>query len=534
VVWHRLSAALFVAALTAPVLSAQDTTTAGPLPHAIRAIRLTRHNIFTEREATSFLPRLVNRFHVTTRASVVERELLFEAGHPLDSLKLAESARNLRRLGVFRTVRIDTVRVEGGLDVHVETRDGWSTKPEFGLRSTGGQVAWRVSLTEENLLGTASRLLFLYYDEPDRSALVMSFRQPRLIAGRIGLSAYLEDRSDGTIAIATVSQAFHTLRDRHAWNLGVDSRDERILRYFDGEPVPRDTLQRQFDMVFGAYAWAFTVGDRVYHRVGMSGQLWRDDYAIHDEPLPSSRLAFATLGAFWEWRRARYLVVRGLSGAKEQDVDVSTRVWAGLFATPSGMGWEENGVGALLSVRYGGVVQRGMFGYLDLNAGGRFTQAGLDSGSVQVAGTAVWSPFEGHAGVVHLWSGWLRNPRPGSEFDLGLGLGPRGFRLHAFTGDRAYFGTAEYRMLVRSDWFKLLDLGLAAFVDHGGAWYRDGPRRTGWDGGLGLRIGPSRSTDLDLTRIDLVRRGRTDVQEAGWVIVIGRGLAFSLAGVMPR
>jgi hypothetical protein len=500
----------------------------------VRAIHITRHNIFTAGEARSFLPRLVNRFHVTTREGVVERELLFRVGEVLDSLALDESARNLRRLGVFHSVRIDTARSRDGIDVYVTTRDGWSTKPEFALRSTGGQVAWRASVVEENLLGTASRVLFGYTRDPDRSALLMGFRQPRLVANRVGLSGFLEDRSDGTILSATLFQPFHTLRDQHAWSIGLDTRDERVLRYYEGEPLPRDTLDRQFDAVSAGYARTFTVSSRVYHRMGLTGAVWRDDFVRQGTPLPSARLALGAVGLNWEWRRARYLVIRGLSGAKEQDVDVSTRVWAGLYATPTLFGWDSGGVGAVVSLRTGGVVRRGMFGYLDVNGGGRFAGGGVDSASIQVAGTAIWSPRDGHVGVVHAWAGWLRNPRPGDEFDLGLGLGPRGFRLHAFTGDRAYFATAEYRFLVLRDWFKLLDLGLAAFVDHGGAWYSGSRRRTGWDGGIGIRLGPSRSTDLELTRIDVVRRGRTDVEPPGWVIVIGRGLAFSLAGVMPR
>ena len=104
--------------------------------------------------------------------------------------------------------------------------------------------------------------------------------------------------------------------------------------------------------------------------------------------------------------------------------------------------------------------------------------------------------------------------------------GPRGFRNHAFTGDRAVNTTAEYRYMAALDFLKMLDLGIATFVDWGGAWYRGSERRTGWDTGIGLRIGPSRATGIDLSRIDLVYRGRTDRDDPGWLVVIGRGLVF--------
>ena len=51
-----------------------------------------------------------------------------------------------------------------------------------------------------------------------------------------------------------------------------------------------------------------------------------------------------------------------------------------------------------------------------------------------------------------------------------------------------------------------MGLGLAGFVDHGGAWYSGSRRRTGWDAGIGLRVGASRSTDTPALRFDLAHR----------------------------
>ena len=122
---------------------------------------------------------------------------------------------------------------------------------------------------------------------------------------------------------------------------------------------------------------------------------------------------------------------------------------------------------------------------------------------------------------------------PGAEFDLGLGLGPRAFRSHAFTGDRSYFGTAEYRITLVDDLLGQLGLGVAGFVDHGGAWYAGQPRRSGWDAGLGLRLGASRSTDTEALRFDFARRFGNDAQGAGWVVTVGKGFVFSPVGRRP-
>ena len=57
---------------------------------------------------------------------------------------------------------------------------------------------------------------------------------------------------------------------------------------------------------------------------------------------------------------------------------------------------------------------------------------------MQLAGTAVLKPFPRHVAILHAEGGWLENPLPGAEFDLGLGSGRGPFGSHAFTGDRSF------------------------------------------------------------------------------------------------
>jgi hypothetical protein len=179
--------------------------------------------------------------------------------------------------------------------------------------------------------------------------------------------------------------------------------------------------------------------------------------------------------------------------------------------------------------RYGARIPLG-FAYVEGLAGGLYDSSGLDSGSVQLAATTVLQPTSHQVAILHIEGGWIRNPLPGAEFDLGLGQGPRAFRSHAFTGDRQIFATAEYRVTVVDDFLGQIGLGFAGFVDHGGAWYAGLPRRTGWDAGIGIRLGASRSTDTEALRFDLARRFANDVQGAGWVITVGKGFVFSPLG----
>ena len=118
----------------------------------------------------------------------------------------------------------------------------------------------------------------------------------------------------------------------------------------------------------------------------------------------------------------------------------------------------------------------------------------MDSGGTVLATTVAWNPDSNSQLVWHGSAGWLTDPAPGYEFDLGLTSGPRAFGVHSFTGNRAFFTTAEARRLIWPNVFGVVSLGVAAYVDYGGAWWSGSPERTGTDVGLGLRIAQSRSS----------------------------------------
>jgi len=517
-------------AAQAPVDSAGPDTL--PTSDTIRAVELDRRDIFDPDER-GWVARVANALHVQTRAGTIRRELLFEPGEPYDSARVAESERNLRALGVFRRVRIDTVRTDSGLVARVLTKDGWSTKADWRFRSTGGEVAYTIGLVEDNLLGTASSAAVRYRKTPDRTSVTLGLRRPRLFAGTVGVAGLYENRSDGRITQLALEQPFYSLTSRFGFRVEGEDRDERVLQFFDGSNVARDTLMHLFTLARVSAAWASRASMEGYVRWGVEAQVRREDFRPEASGVSIGKTITGAVGPYLSWSRASFLVARGVSGfAREEDVDLGLTVRVGLLAAPKAFGYDRDGLGPNLAARAGARVPGG-FGYLEALLSGLYDTAGLDSGSVQFAGTAVLQPGPRPVGILHLEAGWLRNPAPGTEFDLGLGVGPRAFRSHAFTGDRSYFGTAEYRYTIVDDFLGQLGLGVAGFVDHGGAWYAGQPRRSGWDAGIGLRLGASRSTDIEALRFDLARRFGNDAQKGGWVVTVGKGFVFSPLGRRP-
>ncbi len=496
----------------------------------IARIVLDRRNVFDASDSTHWIFRLANTLHITTRPSVIRREFLFAVGAPYDSARVAETARNLRALGVFSRVDIEHRMSDTGVVVTVMTQDGWSTRPDFRFHSTGGSVAYTVALIEDNLLGTATQAQVLYQKNPDRSTTLLYFHRNRLFAGHIGTTLQFADQSDGDYFIGDVSWPYRSLESRFGAALDFETEHGRVLLFRDGLDQAQDSLERRYVLGRVDIGTALRASDAGYLRVGAVLQARRDDYAPKVVAIDSGIAGHTVTGAFGgyvEARHAHFITVRGYqSFGRLEDVDLSDVVRVSALVAPGALGYARDGFAPGIAA-HAGVDFPGGFATADFSASGLYTSAGLDSGQVTLGGTAVLLPSVRHQLLVHGEVGLLRHPAPGTEFDLGLGVGPRAFRQHAFTGDREWFGTAEYRYTLSQEFLKVTGVGLAAFVDEGGAWWSEDAPRSGWDFGVGLRLGPSRAPDVESTRIDIARRIGNDAQPGGWVLVVGKGFLFS-------
>jgi hypothetical protein len=524
-------------ALLAPVtpgVSQTQTDSSADLQR-VRAVEIRAHDIFPPEEAKGLIARLSNGLHITTRPGIVRRELLIRPGDRYDSARVAETERNLRALRLFRRVRIDSVRTDSGLVVRVTTQDAFSTRADARLKVSGGSRTWSVAVDELNLFGTGTRLGVRYRKTPDRSAVLTQFQRQRLFDNRVGVTALYDDRSDGRMVYGALDQPFFSLSSRSSWYLSGEERDERVLRFYEGNATARDTLSRRYWLGGAGLSFAPSAGPGGYVRWGIAGQVRRDDYALERQEDTLAHTVTAAVGGYVQWRAARFLVSSGFEGfGREEDVDLSTLIHLGLYLTPKAFGYREDGIVPNFTARTG-LGWRGGFARVGVTGQARITDAGvIDSGSVHLGSMVVLKPSRRQMAVLHASQGWQTNAAPGAEFDLGLDVGPRGFQAHAFTGDRAFFLTAEYRYTLTDNFLRSAGLGLAAFGDYGGAWYRGSPRRTGYAVGVGVRFGLTLATDLEPVRVDLARIGGSGIDKGRWEIAIGKGFVFNPTGRLDR
>src|SRR3989475_2983439 len=448
-------------------------------PQTIDTVIVENRNIFDREDAApDWVAHLANKLHMRTRQWVIRKRLLLNRGDPFDLARVEESERALRNLGVFRQVRVDTVRQpDGKLALRAVTADGWSTQPQASFTSVGGDNTWEVGFIERNFLGTATELALIYGRNPDRSRLDLEFINPHFFSRRTLINARYSDLSDGHHGEWHFGLPFHETAAPHSIETYGELAHERVLRFRD-DVLLDSTSHRLFR--FGLMAGiAAAATSHHYTRIWGGWEWRREDFGATDTSrVPYS--VFTTVRAGIELGAVRFRVLEHFNSyARREDVDLSPTLRLGVVLQ-SGVGYEVSGQTS--------AVWTGGFAVLRLRANG------LDSTRTRGEVTVVSQNVRRHTLIAHAEGGILSHVRPGAEFDLWLEqTGPRLFGIHNFTGTRMTWFAFEDRILLADNVLGLLAFGLAPFLDYGGAWYADEPARQGGDAGIAVRLGPARA-----------------------------------------
>lgn len=517
------------AGLSLPVsLQGQGAPSSAP---AIDTVIILTQNVFTpEQAAKNFAFSLMNTIHVTTKHDVIWQELLFRPGEPYDSVKAAESERSLRARELFKSVRIDTMRIDGKLAVIVDTHDGWSTKPKVKLTvASDGTWTGQFGLSEINLLGTGNLAHAAYVKDTDREGpeLIGDFR--RLFNTQLGTAGSVTFWDDGTDGFWRFGDPWISNLDTRSIEYDGEAADSRVLQYRIDAPARPDTtfFQRQVFINRLTGAIAPTAETRSYLRLGAKAEVRKEEYFLQqDTGLAIPDTVYGEFGVFGEYSRTNFKQIRYFNGFGAEDIDVSARLKLTLNLAASGLGYRRTGIGPHVEAAIGARSEH-TFLVSTLKASGLFTDAELDSGRVVLDVTFGVQPLPRHSTAIYVTAGAQENPPPGQEFDLGFETPPRSWEAHAFVGTRMVWGTIEHRWYAWEALFDLVSIGLAAFLDYGGAWYPDQDERFGGNVGIGLRMGGALSTAARTGRVDFGCRfgDGSDIGDR-CVLTLGAGFVF--------
>jgi hypothetical protein len=520
---------------TATALEAQSA------PGVIDTVVIVRRNVFgDDADDPNFFLEFLNGLHITTRPYVIEREILLEPGAAYDSVRAEESERNLRRLGLFQEVRVDTGRVDDRLALIVRTRDSWSIKPRVEARfSTSGRLTGSIGATESNLAGTGNLLLLWYVRQADRDGMVVATRFDRFGRTRLGVGGTYEDLSDRRSGSWGIGNSFRSFSDRWSLVYGGEAFYGRVIQYRAESHTSRDTVdwQRRAMINRGFASYAPIASPREYLRVGAMVEVREEEYFPSPDPAlgPVADSLFAVpdttyglVGAFLEYRRANFARVQRFNGFADEDQDLSGLVFLSLKLAPGGWGYRETGLGTRLVLGTG--VRTGpLLAKLRVDMNGLFNSGGLDSGRVVGVGTAAVRSGERQVTLLRLTGGLQKNVPPGGEFDLGFEIDPRLWGPHAFVGTRSLRFTLEHRFYAWDEILSLAGMGFGAFFDYGGAWYEDQDARLGGDFGLSIFTGSAVGATTQTTHFSAGYRFGGGIEGSGssrWVFTVGSGILF--------
>jgi len=501
-----------VSLLTAQPLN-RLTAQADAPPPTIDSIIIENRNVFDRKgDAPDWVAKLANGLHIRTRQWVIRRRMLVNRGDPFDRARMEESERALRSLGIFRSVRVDTVRsdTDGKLAIRAVTADGWSTQPQASFTSVGGDNTWEVGFLERNFLGTATELGLKYGRNPDRRHFDFEFVNPSFFGRRTLLSARYAALSDGNRGDWQFGLPFHETAADHSIETYGQSADERVLLFRDDALV--DSTRHHLLQLGLRGGVALHATTHAYTRLWGAWEWRREDFAP-SEMSQFPYTVFTTFKAGVELGSVRFRVLEHFNSyARREDVDLSPTLRLGVVLQ-SGVGYEVSG-------QTSAVWERG-FAVLRLKANG------LDSTRTRGEVTVVSQNLRRHTLIAHAEGGILSHVRPGAEFDLWMEqTGPRLFGIHNFTGTRMTWFVIEDRILLADNVLGLMALGLAPFLDYGGAWYADEPARQGGDVGLSLRLGPTRAVRGEAAEFAFGYRFGQGVNGKRWGISLRKGFSF--------
>ncbi|MDP3542436.1 MAG: hypothetical protein Q8T11_08220 [Elusimicrobiota bacterium] len=544
---RRAAGLLGAALLLARVAGARQADEPSPEPAGteIVAIRVERVNVFDPTvPGEDYWPfRLANKIHYPTRETVIRRELLFAPGEVWDPLKVIQSERNLRANGSFRRVDILPVtRPDGRVDAVVRSQDSWTTNPRFAAGTEGGESFFSMGLEEGNILGYGKSVAVDYGRTGSRTYSSYSYGDPRFLGTRLALNGGYSRGSTGDAASASLTSPFYSLDSRRASAVSwLRSTTEPIL-YRDGEEFSEFRAKRR--VAEGSVGRRLEADQTFVQRVEAG---WYSDEAKYEPlaatvpgTLPHDReLSGPTIG--YSWVQPDYI--------KETYIDRMERV------EDFNLGNELSVRGGWMSAKTGSDRDRAIFSVSN-QQGARLAPGRFAIGRVALSGRTAagrWENSLANADLNFFWKTHWRGDHTlvghiegafgkfldrDSSVALGGSTGLRGYKNNSFVGSQAVLVNFEDRFFFPGEFFHLVRLGAAVFVDSGIVGRAGADltlRDIKSDVGLGLRAASTRSRSGAVGRVDVAYAlNRGPGTSSRWVISIKGGQAFSLFNSAAR
>jgi hypothetical protein len=236
---------ILVAAIIPAVSRGQDQScsalksevTLGPLSgHRIDSVL-----VETASPAMGRFAHFIGKMHARTRPEVIRRELLFAPGDTVDTLRVAESLRRLRKLSFLESAQVEAREcpAESGetLVLDIVTRDSWTARPDF----KASKRSPRIGLTERSLFGTGRAASLELVSRNRKVGAGITAFDPFGFGTGVMTRAEYQRYADGRILGLSVARRQASIADR--WKGALD--------LYDQIEEPRSPLADNFERIGG-------------------------------------------------------------------------------------------------------------------------------------------------------------------------------------------------------------------------------------------------------------------------------------------
>ena len=476
----------------------------------IVAIRCDRFDIFdtSNPKTDAWFYRGANALHIVSREEFIRSMLLFKEGDPYSASAAAESARILRSLGVVNPVEITARRVEGGVEVTVETHDRWSLQAGGQAGITGSRSSFGLNIDENNFLGWGKSLGIAYESDDERNAWSYRYFDPNIINSRWRLEVEHADLSDGLRDKLIVDRPFYSLAT--PWSWGIDARREQLSSYLysaSDSVVKGDRDSESLRLWAGA---RLPGNGHITRRLSGGWHYQRELYddwrwEVSDQPFPTPedrRIQGPAIA--YEQISDRFIVVEGFRAwTVQEDVALGPNFSVSTVVSGPRFGGDRNRLPVVAGAH--AARQRGRWLFLgDTWLSGRWEDsdarnlvAGVQLGAAQL-GPRGWQ--------IRLLAEGSHALDADRQLTLGADVGLRGWDPDTFDGTGRALLNVQWRTLLKEDVFGLFSFGLVFFGDAGATW----DPRVGYDtdglrldAGIGLLFDLSHLSRTNLLRVDL-------------------------------
>lgn len=476
----------------------------------IVAITFDRFDIFdtSDPKTRAWFYRWANALHIVSKEDFLRSMLLFEVGDPYSESKAAESARILRSLGIMNPVTINAHRVEGGVEVTVETHDHWSLQLGGQAGLFGSRTSFSLDIEDENLLGLGKSLGVGYSSDDERDAWSLRYFDPNIFKSRWRLRLVHSDLSDGSRDELRIDRPFYSLATRWSW--GLEGRNEELIEhlYSQSESAVTGNRDSEFWRVWGG---ARLPGSRditrrlvagwVHRRNLYTNWQWEDTGSWYPQP---DDLAIEGPNISYEQIADRYMVVKGFrSWTVQEDVALGPNFGFGTTVSLPQFGGDQKRF-PFVGVAHKAIHRNGWLFLSDAWISGRLEENGTRNlyGGIQL-GAAQLGPRGWQMRFLYEDSNELDLDR---QLTLGADIGLRGWDPDYFDGTGRALLNLQWRTLLKEEVLGLFSVGIVFFGDAGKTWDpRVGQDTDGirLDAGVGLLFDLAHLSRTNLLRVDL-------------------------------